>query len=416
LSPAGGRACRRGALANATAALVLLLALLLLPAQAGSHTRSVSYSSWQLDDREARVVLRVPQIELTRLPWGPVAAPHLHPGLGDYLTSRLRLAVDGAACRVVSGPRALASPPDRAVIEWRVACPEGGLLALESGFLAEVAPSHLHFVRLRRADEPVLERVLSEASPRWILEAPDGADAELQGTSVAAYLVLGVEHIVTGYDHLAFLLALLLLARRVRDVVAIVTGFTVAHSITLALAALGRVEPDDAAVESLIGLSIALVAAENAWVLSGRPRLFPPAVAGLLLGLAGLAAAGFGVVPGSTFAGLALFAFCYFELVGRLEQPVRLRFAIAFCFGLVHGFGFAGFLGEMGLPRDRVVPALLGFNLGVEVGQLALVAVIWPLLRLLAARRLAWHRRLVEVGTALVCAMGVYWLVERAFG
>lgn len=406
---ASGAASRR-----LLAAAALLAAL--LPAAASAHTRSVSYSSFELDGREARVVLRVPQLELTRLPFGTVAAPHLDPGLGAYVTARLRLAVDGVPCPVVSGPRALASARDRAVLEWRVSCPPGGELALESGFLREVAPSHLHFARLRRAGEPALEKVLSDASPRWLLEAPAGAGAAGHGASLTAYVLLGVEHIVTGYDHLAFLLALLLLARRALDVVTIVTGFTVAHSITLALAALGRVQPEAAAVESLIGLSIALVAAENAWLLAGRPRAFPRVLAALLLAMAALAAAGVGAVPATTLAGLALFALCYLGLVARIERPVRLRFAIAFCFGLVHGFGFAGMLGEMELPRDRVVPALLGFNVGVEIGQLALVALIWPLLRALALRRGAWYRLAVEAGTAAVCAMGVFWMVERAYG
>jgi hypothetical protein len=406
-SPAAGRL-----LALAAGALLAVL----LPAAAAGHTRSTSYSSWELEGREARVVLRVPQLELTRLPWGPVAAPYLDPGLGAYATERVRLVADGVPCPVASGPRALLAPRDRAVLEWRVACPEGGLLVLESDFLHEVAPSHLHFARVRHAGAPALERVLSETSPRFVLEAHAAAGDAPEGSSLLGYLRLGVEHIVTGYDHLAFLLALLLLARRVSEVVTIVTGFTVAHSLTLALAVLGHVEPNEAAVESLIGLSIALVAAENAWLLSGRPRFFPRTVAALLLAMAGVAAAGVGAVPATTLAGLALFAACYFGLVARMERPARLRFAIAFCFGLVHGFGFAGFLGEMALPRDRLVPALLGFNLGVEVGQLALVALIWPLLRALATRRGAWHRVAVEAGTAVVCAMGVFWMVERAYG
>jgi hypothetical protein len=94
-----------------------------------------------------------------------------------------------------------------------------------------------------------------------------------------------------------------------------------------------------------------------------------------------------------------------------------LRFAIAFCFGLVHGFGFAGVLAEVALPQGRLLPALLGFNLGVEIGQLAIVALVWPLLVLLARIQAGrWHRPVLEVGTAVVCGLGVFWWVERAFG
>jgi hypothetical protein len=196
-------------------------------------------------------------------------------------------------------------------------------------------------------------------------------------------------------------------------VVTIVTGFTLAHSLTLALAALGRVRPEADAVQALVGLSIALVAAENGWLLSGRPRVVPIAVVLALGGAALLAAAGVGVVPAATGFGLALFAACYFALLERVAKPARLRFAIAFCFGLVHGFGFAGVLTEIALPQERLLPALLGFNVGVELGQLAIVAAVWPVLASLAGG--AWHRRVLEAGTGLVCALGIYWWVARGF-
>ena len=385
---------------------------------AGAHTRSTSYSSWEIEGREARVRFRIPQLELTRLPWGIVAAPRFAPELGRYLTDGLRLEAGGVPCPLLDGPRALAAPSGRALLEWRVRCPAEGALAIESELMREVAPSHLHFARLRAADGGITERVLAGAERSWTLPGPDAADdAPSAGSSVSRYVALGVEHIATGYDHLVFLLGLLLLASRAREVITIVTGFTLAHSITLGLAALGRVRPDAAAVEALIGLSIALVAAENGWLLSGRRRVVPLVVVGVLGAAAALALAGVGAVPATTLLGLAFFVACYFGLLERVERPARLRFAIAFCFGLVHGFGFAGVLAEVALPQGRLLPALLGFNLGVEVGQLAIVALVWPLLALLArAQAGRWHRPVLEVGTAAVCGLGVFWWIERAFG
>ncbi len=391
--------------------------LVLLAMPAAAHNRSTSYSSWDLDGRSARVRFRIPQLELTRLPWGVVSPPALTPDLGRYLTQSLRLEAGGRACPVVDGPRALAAPRDRALVEWRVSCPAEGALAIETDLLAEQAPSHLHFVRVRVAAAPPIERVLGSAEPRWELPAAEAAQAAPVGSSIGSYLALGVRHIASGYDHLVFLLGLLLLARQLGEVVTIVTGFTVAHSITLGLAALGRVQPEPAAVEALIGLSIALIAAENGWHLGGRTRALPAAVVALLVGLALLAGLGIGALPPLTLVGLALFSACYFALAERSERPVRLRAAIAFCFGLIHGFGFAGVLAEFALPQGRLLPALLGFNLGVEVGQLALVAVAWPLLQWLGRVRggvaQLW---LVEGGTALVGALGVFWLVARAYG
>ncbi|HIG18403.1 MAG TPA: aminotransferase class III-fold pyridoxal phosphate-dependent enzyme, partial [Candidatus Handelsmanbacteria bacterium] len=138
--------------------------------------------------------------------------------------------------------------------------------------LLDVAPSHVHFARLSLPSGKVTERLLTEANPIW--ELPDVAQpgaaeagAEAVGSSVSSYVLLGVGHILTGWDHLAFVLALLILAGSLGEMARVVTGFTIAHSVTLALAVMGFVHPQAAAVEALIGFSVALVAAENAWAL-----------------------------------------------------------------------------------------------------------------------------------------------------
>jgi len=403
-----------------------ICALLLAGADSQAHTRSVSYSSWEIGEGRARVQLRIAQLELTRLPWGPVSPPQLPPRLADYLVESLQLRAGAARC-TAAAPRALSAPRGRAVIEWRLQCPAGAL-SIESALLLDVAPGHLHFARLRGPDGAVSERVLSNAARRWTLPtaaagtsaAAGTADSATGGSSIARYGWLGVQHIATGYDHLVFLLGLLLLAASLREVAVVVTGFTLAHSITLGLAASGRLAPDAAAVESLIGFSIALVAAENSWRLSGGARAVPAAVVAALLAAAALAAFGVGAVSALTLAGLALFCGCYFALLRRLQPAValrpwvgRLRFAIAFGFGLVHGFGFAGVLAELALPPERLLPALLGFNLGVELGQLAALALCWPLLRILT--RSGAGRPLLEAGSALICALGVFWMLSRAY-
>jgi len=405
------------------AARAAFFALVLLAgADSQAHTRSVSYSSWEIGERSARVQLRIAQLELTRLPWGPVSPPQLPPPLADYLVESLQLRAGAARC-TPTAPRALAAPRGRAAIEWRLQCPAGAL-SIESTLLLEVAPGHLHFARLRGPDGAVSERVLSNAARRWTLptaaDSSGGAADSSSGSSIARYGWLGVLHIATGYDHLVFLFGLLLLAASLREVAVVVTGFTLAHSITLGLAATGKLAPDAAAVESLIGFSIALVAAENSWRLSGGARAVPAAVVAALLAAALLAALGVGAVPAATLAGLALFCGCYFALLRRLQLAAalrhwagRLRFAIAFGFGLVHGFGFAGVLAEIALPTERVLPALLGFNLGVELGQLAALALCWPLLRFLTRRGAG--RPLLEAGSALICALGVFWMLSRAY-
>jgi hydrogenase/urease accessory protein HupE len=172
-------------------------------------------------------------------------------------------------------------------------------------------------------------------------------------------LKLGVEHILTGADHLVFLFGLILVGGRVRSIALAVTAFTVAHSITLALAALSIFAPSPRLVEPAIALSIAYVGVENFFV-----------------------------------------------------TDARRRWRITFPFGLIHGFGFASALREIALPRAQVPVALVSFNLGVELGQLGVLAIVLPLV--LAARRAPWFGdRGVRLASLAIAVGGAVLFVTR---
>ncbi len=408
---------RRLPRAARVAGLCFAAAWILGAAQAArAHGRSVSYSSWSFDDSGARVTARIEILELSRLPWFAASPDPSDPRVGDYFAERLRLATPQGDCEIVESPLALAAQPGWSAHEWRLACPPGAARTLESAILLEVAPSHLHFTRVRAPDGEIRERVLSAREPAWQPFAATASDGASEA-GVAAYVRLGVEHIASGADHLAFLAALILLAASLGEVAMLVTGFTVAHSVTLALAALGWLRPDAAAVEALIGFSVALVSAENVWLLAGRGRFLPALVTLALAVLACVAARGVGALPPLVLIGLALFSLCHFGMLRRVARPARLRAAVAFAFGLVHGFGFAAILGELELPRQRLVAALFGFNAGVELGQLAIVVATWPLL--VVVSRLRGGRvgiTLAALGSAAVCGLGVFWFVSRTYG
>lgn len=409
--------------------LLLLLCILFAPTQAFAHARSVSYSGWQLDDEGGRVRVRVSLLELSRLGIPLPVRPGLdasaeQAAVGAYLADHLDLISGTERCTPTGPPVPRPAEPGYVVFGWSVACASPGPRTIRSRILFSEAPSHLHFARLNvpasdAGPGRILERVLSESAPTWPLSAPTAnasSEVEAAGTSVIDYLVLGVEHILSGWDHLAFVLALVLLARSLREVAQLVTGFTVAHSITLALAVLRWVEPQTGPVEAMIGFSVALIAAENAWLLSGRGFTIPVLITVLLISAAAFSASGYGTLPVLTLLGLALFSASHFGLLGAARDPGLLRILLAFAFGLVHGFGFAGVLAEMALPTDRLLPALLGFNVGVELGQLAVVAVLWPLLLWMRrANQGRPHRLFSEVAAAGVCGLGLYWFVTRAF-
>lgn len=416
-------------------AAALFSAALLEPRVAAAHGRSVSYSSFEIDDRGADVTLRLSLLELSRL--GPEALPPgtFAPDRADAATRRsdpageafsraLTLSRNGEPCAPSGAIRRGTEGSDFVRYAWRVDCPTGsGRLSIRSSVLLDVAPSHLHFARVRFAAAPgtVRERVLTEAAPVFVVRegAPDGArdDAgtdEPVGSGFLDYLELGVRHILSGWDHLAFLFGLMLLADRAASIARLVTGFTLAHSLTLALTVAGLVHPRAAAVEAVIAFSVALVAIEKGWLVAGRGRAIPGVVLGALAGLGAAAATGDSALPLISVVGLITFTACYFALAARRDSDWT-RVALTFAFGLVHGFGFAGILVELELPPDRLVPALAGFNLGVELGQLAVVALAWPALRF-AGRVVApagrlWARDLAVAG---LCGLGCFWLVERA--
>ena len=164
-------------------------------------------------------------------------------------------------------------------------------------------------------------------------------------------------------------------------------------------------------------LSSRLVRAENSWLLGGRKSRIPATTTGALILCGVLAAFGTGVLSVLAWVGLALFTACHFGLLRENESGGLLRAVVAFAFGLVHGFGFAGILMEIELPTHRLVPALVGFNVGVELGQLAIVFLLWPALRALA--RLGdgrWYLRIAETGSAAIFGLGLYWVVMRNWG
>jgi len=403
-------------------AALAALALSLLATAAHAHGRSTSSSAWTLDAEGARVVVRVQISDLQRaLPeMGGVtpaelsATPGLRASVEGYLVERVALWAGDERC-LPAGPVAERPSPDptHVAFAWRLRCAAPGPRRLEIDPFLEALSAHLHLARIARPDGEVIERVFVLDQSRLALESPGAAP---RGSELADYFRLGVEHIATGYDHLLFLLALLLVGVSLAEVATIVTGFTVAHSVTLALGVLGVVEPRPAAIEALIGLSIAVVALENFSLTSGaatRRRVRWALAAGLAL--AGLGAAlGRVAVSALSLAGVGLFSLCYLGLLDHVARPARLRWLVAFVFGLVHGFGFAGLLTEIGLPPGRLAAALLGFNLGVEAGQLVAVALAWPLLRLLLGGAAGRRARVVQWGSTPILAAGIYWFLGRS--
>lgn len=243
---------------------------------------------------------------------------------------------------------------------WRVKRP-GGLVGqtVRIDGLSSMVTDVL--VRVERSDGTTQVTRLLPSNPAFVVEASAGR-AEV----IRTYLLLGIEHILIGIDHLLFVLVLLLLVKDLRKLVWTITAFTVAHSITLSLAALGLIRVPVPPVEACIALSIVFVASEIARTWQGR--------------------------------------------LGLTE---RYPWVVAFTFGLLHGLGFAAALGEIGLPQTEIPAALLFFNVGVEIGQLLFVAAVLAVAWSLRAIRMPVPAVTRVLVVYAIGSLASFWTIER---
>jgi hydrogenase/urease accessory protein HupE len=278
------------------------------------------------------------------------------------LSSRLQLTADGSAVTdaVWSAPEAM---PERQSIRvrarWAVPQPPGRLTLATLMFPYD--PQHRTFLNFYEAGAIAAQAILdrNKTSFDYFAGTRQGSWAVLQ-----KFVPAGVHHILIGPDHLMFLTGLLLLGGSIKQLLIVVTAFTIAHSITLSLAALRLVIPPANAIEPAIALSVVYVGADNLLVSAG----------------------------------------------GR-----DTRAWVAFAFGLIHGFGFANVLHEMDLPARALGWTLFGFNLGVEMGQLLVVVSVASLFAAIRTRSEVAGRRLAFAGSIIVMMAGAFWFVQRVF-
>ena len=362
--------------------IAALSALLAVPAFA--HKASDAYLTLERDEAALRGQWDIALRDLDNvlgldangdgdITWGEVRTRQAD--IAGYALSRLRVASNGERCTLAATGQLVDVHTDGtyAVLALSGNCPQAGpALAVDYRLFDGVDPQHRGLLNL--VEHGASRSIVFTAETSSLVVGGDSGGWLQQ---FATYLNEGVRHIWTGFDHILFLLSLLLPAVLLRDghawraatsfrdacidVARVVTAFTLAHSITLTLSALSIVVLPSRLVESGIALSVVLAALNN---------LFPVVASG--------------------------------------------RWLAAFCFGLLHGFGFAGALSDLGLPAGSLTLSLLAFNLGVEAGQLAIVLMFLPLA---FALRSTWtYRRVVfRGGSIAIAALATVWLVERVF-
>jgi hypothetical protein len=378
---------------------LVLITLIGASTSALAHEVGLSRGGYHFDGVEVSAELRIQSQEAARAGLAPVAS-----GEDDAQADAVwHVSAEGARCVPTSFEvRTDPDVTDGALVTATWRCAAAAKLALvEFARFERLTDGHRHLAHLDR--DPRTLTVLSEGeatirvprseSPRSKTLTPGGAagstppgaktppspsppDAEAAATAeapatvdapgglpvFASMVAMGVEHILMGFDHLLFLFGLLLICGSFRDMAKVITAFTVAHSVTLCLAALEVWTPSASIVEPAIALSVAFVGIEN---------FIQPDPAG--------------------------------------------RWRIAGAFGFIHGFGFAGALGEVGLPEGHIIAALAGFNIGVELGQLAIMLLLVPIIAA-ALKRPSYTRFVMPALSAVVALAGVAWFAERVAG
>ncbi len=288
-----------------------------------------------------------------------VALAVMAPRVLEYSRSHAEVLADDRLCIANEGKALPANTHVTVMLEWT--CPNDGALRYRLNLFRDIDPSAQHLVSLN-IDGTTQEFALDRNTPDLALSRAAPSNFQVAGHFLAA----GVEHIFLGYDHIAFLIAIILWSSRLWPVVKAVTAFTIAHSITLSLAALDVIRIPSAIVEPAIAASIVYVAAEN-----------------------------------------------------FMTQETAKRWRETFVFGLIHGFGFASALQELGLPKGKLITALAAFNSGVEIGQVLIVAVVsgfllvidrWPAS---GASKPVRSARLVHTASLAIVLLGSYWFVTR---
>jgi hypothetical protein len=350
------------------------LLAVLLSVSAYAHDPGLSTATLEVDANPMRLSITLaPQDVEALIPLdidkdAEVAADEWTQGrarIGRTVVQGIQLTLDDRVLVPLATPDVAYDEANNVYVLMRFPAAQGQTVHLHSALLQRLPAAHRQAVLVKRSTRGLSsEYYLTHENAAVTLPAKQNAEHSPRHSTFNNFLHLGIEHIVTGYDHLLFLFGLLLVSQRLWDYLYIITCFTVAHSLTLALAALEWIVVSPGIVEPLIAATIAYVGVEN-----------------LLCG-----------------------------------TKVRHRAALTLGFGLVHGFGFAGALQGLGMNANdgSIVRPLFAFNLGVELGQLSIAALMLPALNYLQAWDARTGRHGIATCSLLITAIGIYWFIERA--
>ena len=394
--------------------LISILLLILFQSESVAHTKSVSYSTWNIQEDQIILNFTVSSREITKLREYQINYPNLNDSLKSHLIQKIH-------------SDQIKSEPLINVLNTEIGMTGLSLIfdtnqfekyIFDMNIFFEEIPGHIHYARINHHMGQMRTLVLNQNNHEIIIFSELNAVEEQEWfDSFKQYIGLGFTHILEGIDHLLFLLALLILCKSFKSLVFAATGFTIGHSLTLGLAASDIVIPQVNIIESLIGWTIILASIESINLPRHELRKTQFGILLMVITVILLSLFEINELKIGFILGLGLLTLAILKLSEDREQSDKLRPMLAIIFGTIHGFGFANILSEISLDRTNFLVSLLGFNIGVEIGQILVLVIMWGLMSFLAKKILISNmKKITGLVSSILCSIGLYWFLTRLLG
>ena len=398
------------------------LGLILLAKLSFAHYFSESYSNWVITENKVSATFTILKLEATRVlqidSFQEIGKEkQLSEGeiFLEYFKPRIAVLESSKECELEKEPSLIGSKDEYHTIEFAYLCVSDNSIKIINNVLFDIAQSHVHLSRIRMSNQ-IYEKALFYNDQTILINDLKTTNKKSFIDNLNSFISSGITHILTGLDHLIFLLGLIILVNNFRQLLIVITGFTLGHSITLALVALNIVVPNTIMIEALIGFTILFIGAEY---MIKEDKNFT-SIVGILLSILIIAAISSIFLEISitliSITALILITIGYFGILKNLENKSFYRIIITSLFGLVHGFGFGTFLFNSQFDQKNTLSALFGFNLGVEIGQIIFLMVFVLtnlfLFRILSIKK---YEYLIQGLMVLVTSLGFYWFIQRLY-
>lgn len=396
---------------------VIIFFFLLSPLNA--HYFSESFSKWNVVDNKIEANFSLLTLESTRIfQVENYQKIMFEENLSEtdvfkiYLSQHLKVISEGKNCSLVDKIKELNSQEGSLNLSLNFECPSNKEIKIINNALFNLVQSHIHIARIYIDNNLYTEKALFFNDQS--IDLNEEKENNSFSNSFYKFFSLGLDHILSGYDHLLFILGLLLLVTNLKRLLLVITGFTIGHSLTLSLSVINIIQVKSSLVEALIGYTIMFVGLEYLYKENNDHRvsiIFIIILSLFLLIFGNLINPNF---PYFLILGILLFSLGYFYLLKNLNSENNLLSIITIIFGLIHGFGFGGFLLGSKISSENIFSGLLGFNLGVEVGQIIFVLLILLIYKLLMTLKII---KIIEVMKNLsffaVVFFGFFFFIQR---